>query len=77
MDIRRMDGGSAKWLLGAWVDRNLWFANGFQHAPSICGRVFKRRISVNCADAQEVQGWMMRSKKNSKGVLIRLFPAVN
>lgn len=61
MDIRCMDGRSAKWLSAAGVDGYIRSSYGFQNPPGVACRILQGRISVDRSDSQEFQRRVMSS----------------
>lgn len=69
MDIRCMDGWSAKGLPAAWVDGYIIFAYGFQNPSSVGRSVLQGSIAMDRSNPQEIQRWMMGRDEYSECIL--------
>lgn len=61
MNVRSMHDFSAEWFGSASIDWDLWFSNGFENTQCVNCRLLQRNVSMNGADAKEIQGRMIGS----------------
>lgn len=71
MNIRSMYSVPAERFCSTRIYLNICSPYGLEGTPCISRRLLQRDIAMDSADAEEIQGRMMGSYKNSKCILSR------
>ena len=71
VNVRRRDGVAAERFRGPGVDGDVWPADRRQDGAGTASGALQGGISVDGAQAEEVQGGMVRGEEDGEGILRR------